>query len=510
MRSSTQSLTSNPVIKTKKLELIMKRHLLTLSISALSALFACNLCTYSFAQDKVGVNADAQFRELYPKALAGEAGAMFTLGRIYTEGTSSAGRDTAKGMDYIQRASAAGNINAIKYMIDVYERSGSDKALELCRKLQKSGDKYCEKRMEALIEHSIPKTVTPSSCKKLNDLYNMGNQGTLNKSEVTTCVLQGYSNTLPFDEAMSNLRMQAASDSKAFLTLMGYMLKEGSKEWDPLFVEENLFKTGLNYKDKEVRDMFLKNAITFEGCRKMDRLKRENLRQRPSVCRMAARSGDEDAALYVGDAYLTGKDYFPEEPTEAALYIKEAVSSKNPAIAADAYVLLMNLYQKQGKFYEHFALVKQEIKANTVNKRTALASLGYEADYFKRAHTSMSVDDIFDLVALCDSPEVLQDNKSKVGRTIDEVIKDRGRLMKPIEKDSLSMYKEKLLSEKDRAEIEAERASAQSALAAQVALEAKKAEPKIEARGDAKAEDPRATDKESSFFDRLFFNGSSK
>ena len=496
----------------------MKKSLVNLAVNILCAIFACNVCTYSIAQDKPTSSADAQFREVYPKAMAGEAGAMFTLGKIYVEGTSSAGRDTAKGMELIQRASSSGHTNATKYMVDVYERSGSDKALELCQKLQRGGDKYCDKRMEALFERSIPKTVSPSSCKRLNELYNGGNQGAFIRAEVTSCVLQGYSNTLPFDEAMSNLRLQAATDSKAFLLLMSFMLKEGSKEWDPVFVEENLPKTGLNFKDRTVKEMFAKSEITFDGCRKMDRLKRENQRQRPSVCRMAARSGDEDAALYVGDAYLTGKDYFPEEPSEAALYIQEAVHSKNPAVAADAFVLLMNLCQKQGKFYEHFALAKLEIKSNTVNKRAALSSLGYEAEYFKRAHTSMGVDDIFDLVALCDSPEVSQDFKSKVGRTIDEVIKDRGRLMKPIEKDSLSMYKEKLLSEKDRAEIEAERVAAQ---AAQIALEAKRADQRVEQkiddpklmddktrRGDKSVD--KTVDKEPSLIDRLFFNGSSK
>jgi len=509
----------------------MKKHLI---YSAITAFFVCNAFNPCFAQDKSSSNADAQFREMYPKAMAGETGAMFMLGKIYVEGSSSAGRDTAKGMEFIQRASGNGNTNATKYMIDVYERSGSDKALELCQKLQKAGDKYCDKRMETLVEHSIPKTVTPNSCKKLNELYNAGNQSTLIKTEVTSCVLQGYSNTLSFDEAMSNLRMQAASDSKSFVMLMSFMLKEGSKEWDPLFVEENLSKAGLNFKDREVKEMFTKNAITFDGCRKMDRLKRENLRQRPSVCRMAARGGDEDAALYVGEAYLTGKDYFPEEPSEAAFYIKEAVQSKTPAVAADAFVLLMNLYQRQGKFYEHFALAKLEIKGNTVNKRTAMASLGYEAEYFKRTHASMGVEDIFDLVALCDSPDVPQDTKSKVGRTIDEVIKDRGRLMKPIEKDSLNMYKEKLLTERDKAEIEAERAAVIAAqVAAQVAAqataqtaiqtatqatspsaqEARRAEPKSEGprvADDRTKRSDKTADKEPGLIDRFFFNGSSR
>jgi len=429
-----------------------------LHVTSLLVLIGFAFITNAFAQEKP--NADAQFRELYPKALSGEPGAMFTLGKIYLEGTSSAGKDMGKGMDYLYRSSNAGNTAATKYMIELYERSGSDRALELCQKLQKTGDKYCDKKMEALVERSIPKNVSPNNCKKVSDIYTSGNQGPVVKSEVTSCVLQGLSTAIPMDQAMSNLRGQATTDPKAFTKLMGFMLKAGTPDWDPLFVEENLSKVGLTFKDKEVRDMFAKNDITFDGCRKMDRLKRENLRQRPSVCRMAARSGDEDAALYVGDAYLGGKDYFPEDAAEASIYVKEAALSKNPAVSTEAFGLLMDIYRKQNKFYEHFATIKQEIKSNSINKRAALASFTYEADYFAKNHMNMSLDDILDLVALSDASEISQDAKSRVGKTIDEVIKDRGRLMRAIEKDSILMYKDRLLSQKEKEEIETLRLAA--------------------------------------------------
>ena len=484
----------------------MKRKLLKLCLPLITAIIACNVCIDSYAQDKASGgggnssgsgNADAQFRELYPRALAGEPNAMFSLGKIYLEGTSSAGKESAKGMDFIQRASSAGNVTATKYMIDAYERSGSERALELCQKLQKAGDKYCDKKMETLVERSIPKTVSPSNCKKLNDLYNAGNQGPVVKSEVTACVLQGLSTTIAVDQAMSNLRVQAADDPKAFTRLMGFMLKAGTPEWDPLFVEEYLTKAGLTFKDKEVKDMFLKNDITFDGCRKMDRLRRENLRQRPSVCRMAAKSGDEDAALYVGDAYLTGKDYFNEDAGEALLYIQEASLSKNPIISSEAFVLLMDLYKKQGKFYEHFSTVKHEIKVNSLNKNAAFASFGFEADYLAKNHSAMALEDILDLVATADNKDIDQPIKSRIGRTVDEVIKDRGRLMRPIEKDSMLAYKDRLLSQKDKDEIEAARLAMQSQVTAVKAETPRTQVPRV---ADV---DKKPIEKESSFIDKV-------
>jgi hypothetical protein len=422
-------------------------------------------------------NSDALFRETYPKAMAGEANAMFILGKIYTEGTSSAGKDQAKGLAFIQRASSAGNILATKYLIDVYERSNTLIALELCQRLQKSGDKYCSAKMDKLIEKSIPKTANAASCKKIGELYESGNQTPFMKGEITHCVLGGLSTTIPMDEAMAYLRLLAKDDAKAFLRLMPFLLKTEGPEWDPVYVEQNLTKIGLGYKDKEVRDLFVKNGITFDGCRKMERLRKETFKQRPAVCRMAALSGDEEAALYVGAAYLTGKDYFPEDTSEASIYIKEAFNSKNTHIATEAFALLVALYAKQNKFQEHLALVQQEIKRNTPNAKAALAAFSFEANYFQKNHGGMTLDDIQTVVAMAESNSIPQSIRSQVGKTIDEVIKDRGLLIRAIEKDMLMSYRGRLLSQKDIDEIEAAKAAALAATSKPVAVVAPVAEP---------------------------------
>lgn len=455
--------------------------------------FTLVLALASYAQEKV--NSDAQFRELYPKAIAGDANAMFALGKIYLDGSSSAGKDTGKGLSYIQKASTAGNVAAMKYLIDSYERSGSGSALELCQRLQKMGDKYCASKMEGLVEKSIPKTANALSCKKVGDLYESGNQGSAVKAEVINCVLLGLSSTVSQDEAMTYLRAQASIDSKAFLRLMPYKLKTGEPDWDPLYVEENLTKVGLNFKDTQVKEIFVKNGITFDGCRKMERLRKETLRQRPSVCRMAAKSGDEEAALYVGESYLGGKDYFPDEPYEAASYIKEVLASKNPALASDAFILLLDLYRKQNKFQDHFTLVSKEIKRNSLNSKAALASFSYEANYLQKNHPSMALDDIQSIVDIADVNDVSQSIKSMVGRTIDEIIKDRGRILRSVERDSLLDYKKRLLTQKDLEEIEASRQAAS----------AKAADTKVTVDGTPpKKTDAVAEKKDPTFLERFF------
>ena len=465
-------------------------------MKSILAIVVLTICTLTFAQDKS--NPDAQFRELYPKASAGDSGAMFGLGKIYLQGNSSAGKDSAKGLSLIQRSAAVGNVNAMKYLVDFFENSSNaTNALEMCQRLQKMGEKYCNSKMESLVERNVPKTTSAASCKKVGDLYESGHQGNFIKGEVMNCVLLGLSNAVALEDAMNNLRTQSVSDPKAFLRILPFLIKTDSPQWDPLYVEEHLTQTSLSFKDREVKELFSKNAITFEGCRKMERLRKETLRQRPAVCRLAAKSGDDEAAIYVGDAYLTGKDYFPEDPSEASVYIREAAASKNPVIAEDAFILLLNLYQKQNKFYEHFAMINQEIKRKTPNTRSALAGFSYEASYFQKNHPSMNLDDIQEIVDLADKNDVPQPLKSQIGKTIDDVIKDRGRLIRPVEKDSLLYYKAKLLSQKDLDDIEAARLAALKP----------PAPPKVEPSKVADAPPPKkaepAIERELTFFEKL-------
>ena len=52
--------------------------------------------------------ADEQFRREFPRAESGNADAMYIIGKIYLEGQSSAGKDTGRGLDYMNRASEIG------------------------------------------------------------------------------------------------------------------------------------------------------------------------------------------------------------------------------------------------------------------------------------------------------------------------------------------------------------------------------------------------------------------
>jgi hypothetical protein len=69
-------------------------------------------------------------------------------------------------------------------------------------------------------------------------------------------------------EASNAIRAESLTSRAVFLKTLDIVLKQGTPDWDPLFVEDNLAKVGLAFKDKEVVAAFNKNAVTMDGCRR--------------------------------------------------------------------------------------------------------------------------------------------------------------------------------------------------------------------------------------------------
>ncbi|NBT75998.1 MAG: hypothetical protein EBQ76_07700 [Betaproteobacteria bacterium] len=388
-------------------------------------------------------NEDARFRANFPKAEAGNAEAMFVVGKIYLEGTSSAGADAAKGMDYISKAAAASYKPAMRFIADRVE----SQALDMCLKLKKQGDAYCENKMPAIVKRSVSKEATASSCKRVDAIVESGLRADLLRHEIANCALNGFSGRMSQAEALTQLRADASTNQEAFLKVLEFTLKKGSPGWDPLWVEDNLTKAGLTYTDKAVVQSFARNEITFDGCRKTDRLRRETMKQRPAICRMAARSGDGDAALYVGEAYLTGRDYFEPDAALAAEFIQIAANSPDPAVASAAFPMLLDQLRMRARVFEHFALIQKEVKRKSPHAKLALARFDYEAEFLAKHHADMDLQDITLWTDFAESNEISPELKRRVALAIDAIVADRGRLIKQQEKDSLLFYRRKLAGE---------------------------------------------------------------
>jgi TPR repeat protein len=390
-----------------------------------------------------GPNEDAAFRLLFPKAESGNADAQFALGKIYLDGSSSAGKDTAKGFEYINRAANAGNKPAMRLIVDRVE----SRAIEMCLKLQKAGDSYCDSKMDGMVKRLIPKTPTAGSCRRLEEIHTAGIKVEATRIELAHCVVLGLSSAMSPTEASSVVRAESLTGRASFIKGLDIVLKQGTPDWDPLFVEDNLSKVGLSFKDKEVVSIFSRHGVSMDGCRRLDPLRRETLKQRPALCRMAAKSGDGDAALYVGEAYLTGRDYFPKDSAAAAQYIAEAQTSPDPRVATEAFSLLLTLYKSEGRIYDHLALVDREIMRKTVHMPAAIAALPYEFDFLVKSHTNMKLEDITAIVALAELPQVAAAQKVRVAHAIDDIIKDRGELLKRADLEMLKRYRVLLAGE---------------------------------------------------------------
>ncbi len=394
--------------------------------------------------------ADEQFRREFPRAEAGNPDAMFTIGKIYLEGQSSAGKDIPKGLEYMNRSTSRGYIPAIKFMADKYENGNlvpknESRALELYLQLQKGGDRSEDEKISRLLSKVAPRPLNVNYCRMVEAVSKI--PAPYPKIELAMCSLSNLSTALTQPEAVTILKDEAKTNKAAFIALLPYLLDKNSPDWDPNFIETNLPRVGLSYKDSEVQLAFKKNEINFDGCRKLDPLKRANLTQRPAVCRLAARSGDPDAALYVGDAYLNGKDYFEKNPRLAKEFLQEAMKSSNQQIAMEVFPLLLDQMQSEGNLKEHFSTIKNEIQRKTPKASIAAQKFDYEADYLSKRFNDLNSNEILDIVDLASNPIISKQNKAKVAQSITLIIQAKGRLLTIQERDSLNRYREELIAE---------------------------------------------------------------
>lgn len=408
--------------------------------------FTIFLSNFAYSQKA----ADEQFRREFPRAESGNPDAMFIIGKIYLEGQSSAGRDIPKGLDYMNRATSRGNVSAIKFMADKYENGNlvaknETRALELYLQLQKGGDRSEDEKISRLLSKVAPRPLTANFCRMLEGVSKI--PAAYPKTELAMCALVNLSSAMTQSEAITTLKDDARSNKAAFITLLPYLLDKNSPDWDPNFIETNLTRAGLTYKDTEVQQAFKKNDVSFDGCRKLDPLKRANLTQRPAVCRLAARSGDPDAALYVGDAYLNGKDYFEKNPRLAKEFLQEAMKSSNQQIIMEVFPLLLDQMQSEGNLREHFSTIKNEIQRKTPRASIAAQKFDYEAEFLSKKFNDLNSNEILDIVDLASNPIISKQNKAKVAQSIGLIIQAKGRLLTIQERDSLNRYKDELIAE---------------------------------------------------------------
>jgi TPR repeat protein len=404
------------------------------------------LSNFSYAQKP----SDEQFRREFPRAQSGNPDAMFIIGKIYLEGQSSAGRDIQKGLDFMNRAISRGNVSAIKFMADKYENGNlvaknEMRTLELYLQLQKGGDRSEDEKISRLLSKVAPRPLTANYCKMVDGVSKI--PAAHPKTELAMCVLSNSSNAITPLEAIASLKSDAKSNKAAIIVLLPYLLDKNSPDWDPNFIDINLTRTGLSFKDSDVQQAFKKNDVNFDGCRKLDPLKRANLVQRPALCRLAAKSGDSDAALYVGDAYLNGKDYFEKNPRLAKDFLQEAMKSSNQQIVMEVFPLLLDQMESDGNLKEHFSTIKNEIQRKTSKASIAAQKFDYEADYLSKRFNDLNSNEILDIVDLASDPIISKKNKVKVAQSISLIIQAKGRLLTIQERDSLNRYREELMVE---------------------------------------------------------------
>jgi len=254
------------------------------------------------------------------------------------------------------------------------------------------------------------------------------------------------SNLITQADAVRYLKDDIRTNRASFISLATILLDKNNPDWDPKFIEDNFSSVGMSSKDPDALQVFKKYAVTFDGCRKLDPEKRENLKQRPSVCRLAALSGDTEAAVYVGDAYLNGRDYFDKNSRLAKDYLFIAYKSNNSQISTEALPLLLDSLQAENNFREHFAIIKDEMKGRGARADIASQKFGYEIDFVISPANNLDIDEISTIIDLAIKANISPAQKQKLAAQIPSIIEKKGRLLKPVEKEYLLKGQQELMS----------------------------------------------------------------
>jgi len=299
---------------------------------------------------------DSAFRALWPDAEAGQASAMFYIGRIYMEGLGSAPKDTSKGMSYITRSADKGFEPAIKIVAQSAERSGNLKvALNYYEKLKDRGDISSIEKIAEINEKLFGKDreLTASYCNSLESSKILNKS--FNEFRYAECITSGkLSGRNIADAVLIYKKLAESGDLQSLQALIPLLVsKQNSGTWDPVYADNLIFKNTGNSKFTQDLSALLKNSeVNFESCRFTPpgtTFATQNLRA--SLCRLVALGGDQNAIAYVAERHLNGKDFFVRDLNKANFFIDKIsnISSKN--------ILKLKVLESLNNHKEHFELL---------------------------------------------------------------------------------------------------------------------------------------------------------
>jgi len=271
---------------------------------------------------------DSAYRSLINDAEAGQAAAMFYIGRIFLEGLSAAPRDNGKGMSYIIKSSEKGYEPAIRFLANQYEKSGNiSSALVQYEKLKDKGDVQAIEGIARLNGQifSKNKIISPQYCNSQESLK------ILNKSydEISylICSLDGKIPGASIGEALISLKklVEKSAADNSYIQVIPYLIaKRGNLAWEPSLAESLIFKLySVNPRLlDQLKGAVLKSDVDFELCRFTPLTNNLNdQRVRASICRIAALRSEQAAVAFVLERQISGSDGFQQDLGKIPLFL---------------------------------------------------------------------------------------------------------------------------------------------------------------------------------------------
>jgi len=316
---------------------------------------------------------DAAYRSLLPEFDAGQAAALFYIGRMYMEGLGSVPKDTTKGSQLIGRSAEKGFQPAIKFLIQIDKQSNNLKgALLRLEKLKAMGDQSVDDEIADINErlYGKAKDLNKPYCNAQSAQKDSGKK--YNEGNFLTCLLDGKIDGKTTKDMVLVLKEMADSgDDEAALKALPYIaISQTDENWDPVSADKYIVKLMQGGKNLDrVKAALQKSQVSFESCRyALPGTSSKTQSFRASLCRIAAAKGDAKSVKFVADRELIGFDGFPRNLDRAKIFI-DILPAGVAKLENDLYYLQLSGLRKQ---HQVFLLQNQDQDMNLSNLKEAL------------------------------------------------------------------------------------------------------------------------------------------
>jgi TPR repeat protein len=329
---------------------------------------------------------------------------QYGIGRLFFEGLGGE-RDTSKGLQLLNTASARGYSPASEYLAGHFEKSRNYRAaLKYLERLKSRGNSS-ELQSRILTAYSNlekkPLTGSQNYCgalKELNELSRRNDEAFA--SDMQACALAGNPSTMTRQEALAKAasKLEERPSFEGLKLVARAALDPKSSKFDPESIEEAMWRLDPELTSNELKRTLVNAGVSFETCSSLPFSTDEEKRRVNSYCTLAGVAGAERAIKVLALDYAYGRKGRSINLGRASALINLSASARE---SKEGFLIILNNLIEKNDEERHLqkliaskelmtSLSESDLRAQFAYQVRAAGEKGYDqskaADLIKAAN----------------------------------------------------------------------------------------------------------------------------